>query len=221
MRNRLAVDLCRLKPGTTSYLKRHGILRPQILKPIHQANQSPFLSIRLKKALRPLKGDGGKKFLLWIWLKTNIQFQEDGASAHPFSTVISGKVPPRSAGCAGSVVMNWRKTDLVPSILRVHPSPTSHGGNITNFMVRHISSGKGDSGVALVAKPVTSQWLPFGLLFFLNIYIILRCVGVSSAICVPGTHGGRKRASSGTGVRKGCEWSCGWWVLNPGLLQEQ
>lgn len=96
------------------------------------------------------------------------------------------KNAPRSAACTGCVVMNWRKADLVPSILRMHPSPTSHGGNITNFRVRHISSGKGDSGMALVAKPVTSQWLPLGLLF--NIYFILRCVRVSPAICVPGTH---------------------------------
>lgn len=119
------------------------------------------------------------------------------------------KSAPRSAACTGCVVMNWRKADLVPSILRVHPSPTSHGGNITNFRVRHISSGKGDSGMALVAKPETSQRLPFGLLFFLNIYFILRCVHVSPAICVPGTHGGRKTVSPGSGVRKGCEWSCG------------
>lgn len=48
MRKRLAVDLCRLKPGTISYLKRHDILRPQILKPIHQANRRPFLSRRLR-----------------------------------------------------------------------------------------------------------------------------------------------------------------------------
>lgn len=48
MRKRLAVDLCRLKPGTISHFKRHGILCLQILKPIHQANRHPFLSRRLK-----------------------------------------------------------------------------------------------------------------------------------------------------------------------------
>lgn len=69
--------------------------------------------------------------------------------------------------------MNWRKADVVPSILRVQLSPTSNGGSITTFRVRHISSGKGVSGMALVAKPVTKQWFPFGLLFFLNIYFIL------------------------------------------------
>lgn len=69
--------------------------------------------------------------------------------------------------------MNRRKADLVSSILRVQFLPTSHGGSIATFRVRHISSGKGDSGMALVAKPVTNQWLPFGLLFFLSIYFIV------------------------------------------------
>lgn len=126
MRKRLAVDLCRLKPGTTSYLKRHGILRPQILKPIHQANQSPFLFIRLKKTLRPLEGDGGKKFLLWIWLKTNIQFQEDGASAHPFSTVISGKVPRALLGAQGAWWWTGGRLTLCRASLEciLHPPPT-------------------------------------------------------------------------------------------------
>lgn len=150
MRKRLPVDLCRLKPGTISHLKRHDILRPQILKPIHQANWHPFLSRRLK----------GK----WLWgpwkvivvkrpfcgsdwrLISYVLAQEDWASTQPFSSVVSRKVSPRSAGSTGRLAMNWRKADLVLSIFRVHPSPTSHGGSIATFRVRHISSDKRDSG---------------------------------------------------------------------------